>query len=141
LIDFNNPDNNDFLAVNQFTLIQGHHNKRPDLVIFLNGIPLVVVELKNPNDEDATLEKAYNQLQTYKELISDLFVYNELLIISDGIDAKVGSISSHYNRFSPWKINDGITLASNLQSGLEVMIQGMLNKKTLLDLIQNFIVF
>lgn len=141
LIDFHNPENNEFLMLNQYTVIENHINKRPDIVLFVNGIPLVVMELKNPADESATVHSAFQQLQTYKEAIPSLFTYNGFLIISDGFEARAGTISSDFNRFMAWKTADGKVEASHLVSQLEVLIQGMLNKKTLLDLLRHFIVF
>jgi type I restriction enzyme, R subunit len=141
LIDFEHPENNEFLAVNQFTVIENNSNKRPDLILFVNGLPLVLIELKNPADENATLHSAYQQLQSYKEAIASLFLYNGFLIISDGLEAKAGTLSSAYSRFSAWKSADGKIEASHLQSQLETLIEGMLNKTTLLDLIRHFIVF
>lgn len=104
IIDFENPENNEFLAINQFTVIEGNQNKRPDIILFVNGLPLVVIELKNAVDENATLKSAYNQIQTYKQAIPSLFTYNELLIISDGWDAKSGTLTSGYGRFMPWPV-------------------------------------
>ncbi len=141
LVDFENPENNEFLAVNQFTVVQGHHNKRPDLILFINGIPLVVMEFKNATDENAHMQSAYRQLQTYKDLIPSLFTYNGLLVISDGLDAKTGSLSAGPSRFLAWKSADGKKEASHLTSQLEILIKGMLNKATLLDLIRHFTVF
>ncbi|MEQ8222441.1 MAG: type I restriction endonuclease subunit R, partial [Candidatus Eremiobacterota bacterium] len=141
LIDFDNPKNNEFLAVNQFTVIEDNNNRRPDIIIFINGLPVVVIELKNPEDTEATIWTAFNQLQTYKKQIPSLFQYNELLIISDGFDAKAGTITSDKDRFMPWKTVDGRSLADEFTPQLEVLIKGMLNKKVLLDLLQNFIVF
>lgn len=141
LIDFVSPENNDFCVVNQFTIIQNHFTKRPDIILFVNGLPLVVIELKNPVDENATIKSAFRQLQTYKETIPPLFTYNAMLIISDGLEAKIGTISSGFNRFMAWKSCDGKVEASHLISQLETMIKGMLSKATLLDLVQNFIIF
>lgn len=141
LADFAHPEHNDFLAVNQFTVIEGRHNKRPDLALFVNGLPLVVIELKNAADENATMKAAWQQLQTYKALIPGLLTYNALLVISDGLDAGAGSLSAGRNRFAPWKSADGKIEASHLQSRLEVLINGMLNKTTLLDLVRHFVVF
>ena len=141
LIDFENPDNNTFHVVNQLTIIENHHQKRPDLILYINGLPLVVIELKDPTDENATIKSAYQQLETYKDTILSLFIYNALLIVSDGLDARVGTISSKYNRFMQWKSIDGKTDAAKNISQIETLISGMLNKKTLLDLIRNFIVF
>jgi type I restriction enzyme R subunit len=141
LIDFANPSNNDFFVVNQFTVVENHRDKRPDVAIFINGLPLVVIELKNSVDETTTINSAFKQLSTYKADIPSLFTYNSMLIISDGLEAKVGTISSGLNRFLAWKSVDGYVEESNLISPLYPLIQGMLNKKTLLDLIQNFIIF
>ena len=141
LIDFSNPENNDFCVVNQFTISQNHQTKRPDIILFVNGLPLVVIELKNPVDENATIKSAFRQIQTYKEIIPSLFTYNTMLIISDGLEAKVGTISSGFNRFMAWKTCDGKVEESHLISQLETLIKGMLNKKVLLDLVQNFIIF
>lgn len=141
IVDFENPENNEFLAVNQFTVVEGNQNKRPDIILFVNGLPLVVIELKNAVDENANLKSAFNQLQTYKQAIPSLFTYNSLLIISDGWDARCGTITSDYGRFMTWKTKDGQTTADHLQPQMEVMFHGMLNKHTLLDLIRHFVVF
>ena len=147
LIDFDHPENNEFLAVNQFTVTStelSHRgsNKRPDIVLFVNGLPLVVIELKNAGDESASLEAAFHQLQTYKQLIPSLFVTNALLIISDGWFAKAGSLSSDYGRFMEWKTADGRTIVDpKTESALVPLLQGLLNQQTLLDLIRHFIVF
>jgi type I restriction enzyme R subunit len=141
LIDFANPDNNEFLVVNQYTIIENNQNKRPDLILFVNGIPLVVIELKNAADENTTLKSAYQQLNTYKDTIPSLFTYNSFVVISDGLDAKAGSISAGLSRFMAWKTADGKIEASHLVSQLETLINGMLNKATLLDLVRHFIVF
>jgi type I restriction enzyme R subunit len=141
LVDFDDPSNNDFCVINQFTVIENHHNKRPDLVLFINGIPLVVLELKNAVDENATVKSAFKQIQTYKELVPSLFTYNGFVVISDGLDAKVGTISSGFSRFMAWKTVDGKAEASHLVSQLETLIKGMLNKATLIDLLKSFIVF
>jgi type I restriction enzyme, R subunit len=134
LIDFDNPNNNEFVVANQFTVIENNQNKRPDLVLFANGIPLVVIELKNAIDENATIGSAFRQLQTYKNTIPSL-TYNALLVISDGLEAKTGSLSAGLSRFMAWKTADGKAEASPLVSQLETLINGMLNKTTLLDLI------
>ncbi|SFB76547.1 type I restriction enzyme, R subunit [Flexibacter flexilis DSM 6793] len=141
LIDFKNPHNNEFVVVNQFTIIENGHNKRPDVMLFVNGIPLVVMELKNAADENTTIHSAFKQVETYKAIIPSLFTYNAFVIISDGLEAKVGSISAGLSRFMAWKSADGKAEASHLVSQLETLIQGMLNKKTLIDLIRHFIVF
>lgn len=158
LIDFQNPENNDFTAVNQFTIIENHNNKRPDVIIFINGLPLVVIEIKNATDEKADLKAAYNQLMTYKQAIPTLFNYNSFLIVTDGWFAKAGTITSDWSRFSGWKIpetqpenivaepNDSLynstlfpTPTTNIE--MDVVLSGMLNKKTIIDLIRYFIVF
>jgi type I restriction enzyme R subunit len=141
LIDFTNPENNDFIAANQFTVIENNVNKRPDVILFVNGLPLVVIELKNPAGEKATVRSAFKQVQTYKQAIPGLFIYNGLLIISDGLEAKAGSISAGLTRFMAWKTSEGKVEASPLIGQLETLIKGMLNKKTLLDLIRHFTVF
>ena len=142
LVDWNNPENNDFLAVNQFTVIENHNNKRPDIVLFINGLPLVVIELKNPADEQADVQAAYRQLQTYKQLIPSLFHYNAFMVISDGWFAKAGTLTSEYPRFMEWKTADGITIVdSKHEPELEPLIGGLFDKKTLLDVIRYFIVF
>ncbi len=141
LIDFANPERNEFLAINQFTVIEGNHNRRPDIVLFINGLPLTVIELKNAADENATVLMAFNQLQTYKLQIPSLFVYNALLIVSDGWEAKCGTLTSEWSRFMTWKTMDGETLADNFTPQMEVMAKGMLRRETLLDLIRHFIVF
>lgn len=142
LIDFAIPENNEFLAVNQFTVIENQNNKRPDIVLFINGLPLVVIELKNPINENADVKAAFNQFQTYKQLIPTLFNYNAFLIASDGWFAKIGTITSDYARFMEWKTADGETIVdAKIEPELEPMIKGLLNKKTLLDVIRHFIVF
>lgn len=141
LVDFNDPENNEFLAINQFTIVENNNNKRPDIILFVNGLPLVVIELKNPTDEKATTRNAFNQLQTYKHLIPTLFTYNSLMIASDGWEARCGTLTSDWNRFVPWKSKDGRTTAETTAPQIEVMFNGMLNKSTLLDLIRHFIVF
>ena len=141
LIDFANPLNNEFLVANQFTVIENGNNKRPDVILFVNGIPLVVIELKNAADENATVKSAFRQIETYKSVIPSLFTYNGFVIISDGLEAKAGTISAGFSRFMAWKSEDGKTEASNLQSQMQTLINGMLNKETLLDLIRHFTVF
>jgi type I restriction enzyme R subunit len=141
LIDFNHPKNNRFTVVNQFTVIENDINKRPDLVLFVNGIPLVVIELKNAADENATIQSAYRQIQTYKQAVPTLFTYNAFSVISDGLEARAGTISSDISRFMAWKSADGKQEASHLTSQLETLIQGMLNQQTLLDLVRHFTVY
>lgn len=141
LVDFKDPWNNEFTVVNQFTIIENGHNRRPDILLFVNGLPLVIIELKNAADENATIESAYRQIETYKQQIPSLFTYNELIIISDGLEARAGSLSAGFSRFTAWKSEDGEHIASPLMSQLEVLINGMLEKDTLLDIIRSFTVF
>lgn len=141
LIDFERPEANDFLVVNQYTIVEHNQNKRPDLLLFVNGIPLVVLELKNAADEHATMKRAFDQLQTYKATIPSLFTYNAICIISDGHECKAGSVSSGFSRYMAWKTADGKTEASRFAPQLETLINGMLQPEVLLDLVRNFIVF
>lgn len=140
LFDFDNPHNNDFVAVNQLTVVQDKVNRRPDVVLFVNGLPLVVVELKNATDSKADLTAAYNQIQTYKQQISSLFRFNELCVISDGLDAKVGTLTAQQERYLAWKTVDG-EKREGLIPELEVLAEGMFYKEHLLDIIRNFVVF
>lgn len=139
LVDFNDPSNNEFLAVNQYTIVERNQNKRPDILLFVNGIPLVVIELKNAADESATLQRAFEQIQTYKATIPSLFTYNAVCVISDGMECKAGSVSAGFTRFMTWKTEEG--RKGRFIPQLEVLLKGMLNPTTLLDLIRNFIVF
>ncbi len=142
LVDFANSENNEFLAVNQFTVVEGQANKRPDIILFINGLPLVVIELKNAADENANVQAAFHQMETYQQVIPSLFTTNVFLIISDGWFAKAGTISSDYSRFMEWKSADGVRVVdSKHESEMEPLIKGLLNKKTLLDVIRHFIVF
>lgn len=141
LVDFRSPENNIFYAINQFTVIERNQNKRPDMILYVNGLPLVVIELKNPADEHATIRKAFDQIQTYKAVIPSLFFYNAFCVISDGLEARAGTISSPFSRYQTWKTIDGKKESSVQLSQIKILIGGMLNKTTLLDLIRNFIVF
>lgn len=141
LVDFEDVSNNDFVVANQFTIIENGHQKRPDIILFVNGLPLVVCELKNAVDENATIRSAHNQIGTYKSLIPSLFTYNAFCVISDGHEAKAGTISAGLSRYMAWKTSDGVSEASRLIPELETLIHGMLNKHTLLDLVRSFIVF
>ena len=141
LIDFENPWNNEFLCLNQYTIVEKNQNKRPDVLLFVNGLPLVVIELKNAADENATMRKAFDQLQTYKSTIPSLFTYNAICVISDGMECKAGSLSAGYSRYMTWKTADGRKEASRFIPQLEILLKGMLNPSTLLDLVRNFIVF
>ncbi|MDC0840014.1 type I restriction endonuclease subunit R, partial [Limnoraphis robusta] len=140
LIDWDHLENNDWLAVNQFTVSE-RQNRRPDVVVFINGLPLAVLELKNAADENADIEKAFNQLQTYKKDIPSLFTYNEALVISDGTTARIGSLTADRDRFMPWRTIDGEDIAPKGIPELEVTIRGVFEKSRFLDLIRYFIVF
>lgn len=141
LFDFENVNNNEFLAVNQFTVIENNINRRPDIVIFVNGLPLAVIELKNPADENTTTFTAFKQFQTYKLQIPALFKFNEILAVSDGFDAKAGTITSDWERFLSWKTIDGKEKAPETAPQIDVLLRGMFNRKVLLDLMRNFVVF
>ncbi|MES2558393.1 MAG: type I restriction endonuclease subunit R [Bacteroidota bacterium] len=141
LVDFGDTLNNEFLCVNQYTIVEKNQNKRPDVLLFVNGLPLVVIELKNAADEKATLRKAFDQLQTYKATIPSLFTYNAICVISDGLECKAGSLSAGFSRYMTWKTIDGTIEASRFTPQLEVLLKGMMNPATFLDLLRNFIVF
>lgn len=141
LIDFDNPNNNQFVVVNQYTIIENNQNKRPDVLLFINGLPLVVIELKNAASENADIKSAYQQIQTYKAIIPSLFTYNAICILSDGLEGKAGSVSADLSRYMTWKTADGIKEASRFKPQLETLLKGMLQPATLLDLVRNFIVF
>lgn len=141
LIDFENPLHNEFLVVNQFTIVENGVNKRPDIILFVNGLPLVVIELKNATDDKTTIQSAFRQIETYKAMISSLFTFNAFSVISDGLEAKAGTISAGLSRFMAWKTTDGISEASKQISQLETLIKGMLQPSVLLDLVRHFVVF
>ena len=141
LIDFTDVDSNDWLAVNQFTVIEGKNNRRPDMVLFVNGLPLAVIELKNPGDENATLEGAFNQLQTYKDDVPSLFRSNAALVTSDGIQARLGSLTADLERFMPWRTVDGAAVAPKGSPELQTVIEGVFEKSRFLTLIRSFTVF
>ena len=141
LVDFTKTENNDWLALNQFTVVEGQVNRRPDVVVFVNGIPLSVIELKNPTDENATIWSAYEQLQTYKMQVPAIFRYNELLVISDGIQARIGSLSANREWFKVWRTIDGETEAPKGSIELEVLIKGVFAKSRVLDLIRHFVTY
>src|SRR5438270_3758896 len=141
LIDFKNAEKNEFLAVNQFTVEEGHFNRRADVVIFVNGIPLAVLELKNIADSQATIRKAFEQCLTYKSQIPSLFNSNSLLVISDGHQAKLGTITSDWERFMTWRTIKGKELVPPGSLQLETLLKGVFEKARLLDLVRNFIVF
>ena len=141
IVDFEHPQNNDFLAVNQLTIVNGDYTKRPDIVLFINGLPIVVIELKNSTNETVGVEDGYHQLETYKMCIPQLFTFNEVLVTSDGINTKAGSLTANYDRFMTWRSKDGQTESSPGLASLDVLIHGMLNPETLLDLIRYFVLF
>jgi type I restriction enzyme R subunit len=141
LLDFAQPDRNEFVAVRQLTVIENGKNRRADTVIYVNGLPLVLLEFKNPADPNATLKNAWNQVQTYQKDLPSLFQYNAFCVIGDGIHAKAGTISSEESRYMAWKSTDGRNLVKSGLPDQETLLRGMLNKKTLLELVRHFIVF
>jgi type I restriction enzyme R subunit len=141
IVDFETPDNNDWLAVRQFTVVENRHTRRPDLVLFVNGLPLVIIELKNPVDERATVWAAYNQLQTYKQEIPLLFVYNEALVISDGLEARIGTLTASRDRFMPWQTITGEKPETPEKPQLKVLVKGVFEPSRFLQLLRDFIVF
>lgn len=142
LVDWHNPQNNEFWAVSQFTIKGPHRTRRPDIVLFVNGLPLVLIELKNSVNENADIWKAYDQIQTYKAQIPDIFDYNEILVISDGSEARFGSLSANAERFMQWRTIDGVTLDPLGQfNELETLIRGLLAPHYLLDYLRYFVLF
>ncbi|MCE9520062.1 MAG: type I restriction endonuclease subunit R [Verrucomicrobia bacterium] len=141
LVHFDDVRANDWLAVNQFTVIEGQHNRRPDIVVFLNGLPLGLIELKNAADEDATIWSAYAQLQTYKAEIASLLHYNAALVVSDGLQARIGSVTANQEWFKVWRTIDGEGDAPKTALELEVLVRGVFERQRFLDLLQHFIVF
>lgn len=145
LIDWNEPSNNEFLVINQLTIThdspKGKYKRRPDLILYINGIPLVVIELKNATDANATIQGAYNQIQTYQAQIPQLFTYNAFCVVSDGLEAKAGTLSADFSRYMTWKTKTGDTEAHRHEPQLNVLVQGLLNPVTLLDMVRHFIVF
>ncbi len=141
VIDFENPDGNDWLAVNQFTVTENRNTRRPDVVLFVNGLPLGLIELKNPADEDATIRSAWNQLQTYKAELPTLFAMNEALAVSDGTQARVGTLTGGWEWFKPWRTVTGETLADSHLTELQVMLQGVFEPSRFLAMVRDFIVF
>ncbi|MDI9432224.1 MAG: type I restriction endonuclease subunit R [Planctomycetota bacterium] len=140
-LDFADPENNDFLAVNQFTVVEDKHDRRPDVVLFVNGLPLAVMEFKNAADEKADIWKAFNDHQTKKAQIPSLFAYNEALVISDGVEARIGTLTADREWFMPWRTIEGEALADTKLSQLQVVLEGAFDKRRFLDLIRHFIVF
>jgi type I restriction enzyme R subunit len=141
VLDHDDPDDNDFLAINQFTVVEDSRERRPDVVLFVNGLPLAVIELKNPADESADVGWAFNQLQTYKQQIPSLFVYNEALMVSDGVQARIGTLTADREWFLPWRTITGEELAAAHLPELQVMLEGAFDRRRFLDLLRHFIVF
>jgi type I restriction enzyme R subunit len=141
VIDFDDIENNDWLAVNQFTVAENKHVRRPDLVLFVNGLPLALLELKNPADENATMLTAYNQLQTYQHEIPLLFNYNAALVCSDGVQSRIGAIGAGWEWFKPWRTISGESLADQFTPELQITIEGVFDRRRFLDLIQYCIVY
>ena len=141
VFDYDEPENNEFLAVNQFTVVENGCERRPDIVLFVNGLPLAVIELKNAADEEADIWRAFNQLQTYKQEIPSLFAFNEALVISDGVQARIGALTSDREWFLPWRTIEGEAIADAKLPQLQVMLEGVFEKRRFLDLVRYFIVF
>ena len=141
VVDFKNPENNDWLAVNQFTVVENKHERRPDVVLFVNGLPLGVIELKNPADEDTTIRTAWQQLQTYKAELPILFSMNAMLMVSDGVEARVGTLTAGREWFKPWRTISGEALADPHMAQLQVMLEGVCEPHRFLSLLRDFIVF
>ena len=141
VIDFDRPENNDWLAVNQFTVSEGQHQRRPDIVLFVNGLPFAVIELKNPADEEATIWTAYRQLQTYQAQIPSIFATNVALIISDGVQARIGTLGAGKEWFKPWRTIAGVQDAAPTMSELQVVLEGVFEKRRFLDLVRHFVAF
>lgn len=141
LVDFDDPDGNDWLAVAQLTVVENGINRRPDVVLFLNGLPVAVFELKNPGGEQATMAGAFNQLQTYKAQIPSLFRTNAALVVSDGLTARIGSLTANLERFMPWRTTDGQTVAEKGQAEQAVLVGGVFERARFLALLRDFTVF
>ena len=141
VFDFEQPSNNDWLVVNQFTVVESNHERRPDIVLFVNGLPLAVIELKNPADEDATLRSAWQQLRTYQAELPSLFTFNAVLAVSDGVEARLGTLTAGWEWFKPWRTISGEELAPVFLTQLQVAIEGAFEKRRFLALLRDFIVF
>ena len=141
VFDYDKPESNEFLAVNQYTVVEDQHERRPDVVLFINGLPVAVIELKNAADEGADIWKAFNQLETYKQQIPSLFAFNEALVISDGVQARIGTLTADRAWFMPWRTIEGEELADTRLPQLQVVLEGVFEKRRFLDLIRHFIVF
>jgi len=141
LFDHDDPSKNDWLVVNQLTVVEGNNKRRPDLVLYVNGLPLAVIEFKSPSDPNATIEGAHNQLQLYKDQLPSLFTTNEILVISDGTEARVGSLTAGVERFGPWRTIDGEALAPDALPRLQVMLHGLFERRRLLDYLYHFVLW
>ena len=141
VLAFGDPEGNDWLAVNQFTVVENRHERRPDIVLFVNGLPLAVIELKNPADENATIHTAFKQLQTYRAEIPSLFAFNAALIVSDGLEARIGTLTAGWEWFKRWRTIAGETLADPSLPQLRVLLEGAGDPRRLLALVRDFIVF
>jgi len=141
VFDFDEPENNDFLVVNQFTVIEGEHNRRPDVVVFVNGLPLGVIEVKNPASNERPVEAFRKNINTYKKDIPELFHYNEIIVVSDLLEAKHGTLTADWDWFTPWRIiNEGVKPPEGMPE-LEILIKGIFDKKRFMDIVQNFILY
>ncbi len=141
VLDFDGPDGNDWLAVNQFTVVENRRERRPDIVLFVNGLPLAVIELKNPADENATIHTAFRQLQTYKAEIPSLFALGAALVVSDGLEARLGTLTAGWEWFKPWRTIAGEALADRSLPQLQVLLEGVFDRRRLLALVRDFVVF
>ncbi len=141
VVDFDAPEANDWLAVNQFTVVENKHERRPDVVLFVNGLPLGVIELKNPADESATVRSAFRQLRTYKSEVPTLFAFNAVLVVSDGLEARIGTLTAPWEWFKPWRTITGEALADSTLPQLQVLVEGVCARRRLLALVRDFIVF
>ena len=141
VIDFDVPEANDWLAVNHFTVVENNHERRPDIVLFVNGLPLAVIEFKNPTDENATIRSSFQQLQTYKAEIPSLFAFNAAFVVSDGLEARIGTLTATWAWFKPWRTITGETLADPKLPQLQILVEGLCAPDHLLALIRDFIVF
>src|SRR3989442_5901741 len=141
VLDFDVLENKDWVAVNQFTVAEGQHNRRPDVVVFVNGLPLAVLELKNPADENATIWTAFQQLQTYQLQIPSLFTYNAALVVSDGVEARIGALGAGREWFKPWRTITGRQVAATHLAELQAVLEGVFDHRRFLDLVRHFIVY
>lgn len=141
VLDYETTSNNEFLAVNQFTVVEDGHERRPDIILFVNGLPLAVIELKNATTENATIWSAFHQLQTYKHQIPSLFAFNEALMISDGVQARIGTVTANQEWFMPWRTIEGEAIADTSLPQLQVVLEGAFHPRRFLDMIRYFVVF